>query len=512
MGEKGLAYRLCSWIAAAAGMAVLFVILLANVMWSTVVDKSEVIYFNEAGRSWLAAAALIAALGALLIHRGENIKEDQLFRVFAAGYLAAGIYLIFSITSEIRSDALMTHDTSMQFLQGRYGEFSVGGYLYRYPHQVGLMLYELPFCFFSDSTRPLFFANLAEILVINWHIWQISRILFQDNHRVNLLTIGMSFLFLPQFFFLVFAYNTIPGLTLFVMGWYWLLRWEQRPEKWGYALLGTALLGTAVLLRSNYLIGVAAISLWELTMFFKTGRKEGRLAVILAAVVFSVGFGSLARMLVTSITGATLEEGMPSMLWIAMGTDPENVYSGPGWYSEYCMETYFEAGCNGGIAAQMGREKIQENLTYFLNNPYDALEFFKNKFASTWCEPTFQSIWCGPLTQLGQETYTFCTTSLYDMGTVYSVVYQLCKGLLVVLLASAAGFCVSRRKDFPVYGMPLIFLTGGALFHLIWETKSQYVYPYVFLLIPLAAAGLESFDFWFTERGRNRRKSKVRPD
>ena len=122
-------YQLCSWIAAAAGMAVLFVILVSNIMWSTVVDKSEVVYFNEAGRSWLVAAALLAVLGALLIHRGENIKEDRLFWVFAAGYLAAGIYLIFSITPEIRSDAQITHCIAADFFYRRFPEFSTGGYM-----------------------------------------------------------------------------------------------------------------------------------------------------------------------------------------------------------------------------------------------------------------------------------------------------------------------------------------------------------------------------------------------
>ena len=508
MEKKRFAYQLCSWIAAAVGMAVLFTILISNMVFSALVDVYEVVHFSLPGISWVVVGVLLVTLGAVLIRNAEQIKEERLFRVFSAGYLAAGVYLIFSITPVIRADPSWTFNAAMQFLYRRFEEFSEGGYLYTYPQQVGLLLYELPFCFFFDNARPLFFANLAEILVINWHIWQISRILFQDNHRVNLLTIGLSFLFLPQFFFLAFAYNTIPGLTLFVMGWYWLLRWEQRPEKWGYALLGTALLGAAVLLRSNYLIGVAAISLWELTMFFKTGQK-GRLAVILAAIAFSVGFSSLSKILVSSITGATLDGGIPSVLWIAMGTDPENVYSGPGWYNDYCLDTYFSVDCNGAIASQLGREKILENLTYFLNNPYDALEFFKNKFASTWCEPTFQSIWCGPLTQLGQEVYTFCTTSLYDMGAVYSAVYRLCKGVLMVLLVSAAGFCLVRRKDFPVYGMPLIFLTGGALFHLMWETKSQYVYPYIFMLIPLSAAGLAPFYTWLATRWRKFRGKEI---
>ena len=79
----------------------------------------------------------------------------------------------------------------------------------------------------------------------------------------------------------------------------------------------------------------------------------------------------------------------------------------------------------------------------------------------------------------------------------------------MVLLVSAAGFCLVRRKDFPVYGMPLIFLTGGVLFHLMWETKSQYVYPYIFMLIPLSAAGLAPFYTWLAARWRKFRGKEI---
>ena len=218
MKERWFAYKFCSWIAAAAGMSVLFMILACNLAASALVDLYEVVHFSLSGVSWLVTGIAGVILGVWLMGKAEQVKENRLFRVFSAGYLAAGVYLIFSITPVIRGDPSWTFNAAVQFLYKRFEEFSEGGYLYTYPQQVGLMLYELPFCFFFDNARPLFFANLVEILVINWHTWQISRMLFQDNHRVNLLTIGLSFLFLPQFFFLAFAYNTIPGLTLFVMG------------------------------------------------------------------------------------------------------------------------------------------------------------------------------------------------------------------------------------------------------------------------------------------------------
>lgn len=38
----------------------------------------------------------------------------------------------------------------------------------------------------------------------------------------------------------------------------------------------------------------------------------------------------------------------------------------------------------------------------------------------------------------------------------------------------------------------LIFL-GGFFFHLLWEMKSRYTMPYVIMLIPLVAIGINDF-------------------
>lgn len=53
--------------------------------------------------------------------------------------------------------------------------------------------------------------------------------------------------------------------------------------------------------------------------------------------------------------------------------------------------------------------------------------------------------------------------------------------LTVKLLFKKTG----KINDFVV--IALLFLTGGFLFHTFWETKSQYVWQYISLLIPLAS-------------------------
>lgn len=47
--------------------------------------------------------------------------------------------------------------------------------------------------------------NLAAIFGINFFIYKITKEIFNDQHKVNLTAITLSFLFLPQFFFLTFG-------------------------------------------------------------------------------------------------------------------------------------------------------------------------------------------------------------------------------------------------------------------------------------------------------------------
>lgn len=35
-----------------------------------------------------------------------------------------------------------------------------------------------------------------------------------------------------------------------------------------------------------------------------------------------------------------------------------------------------------------------------------------------------------------------------------------------------------------------VTVLGGALYHLIFEAKAQYAYPYIVYMLPLAAAGI----------------------
>ena len=61
----------------------------------------------------------------------------------------------------------------------------------------------------------------------------------------------------------------------------------------------------------------------------------------------------------------------------------------------------------------------------------------------------------------------------------------------VVFGLSAVGGArlMKKKDDMAALALPVTIL-GGTLYHLIFEAKAQYAYPYMVYMLPLAAAGL----------------------
>ena len=60
----------------------------------------------------------------------------------------------------------------------------------------------------------------------------------------------------------------------------------------------------------------------------------------------------------------------------------------------------------------------------------------------------------------------------------------------VYALAALGGARAMRRKEDAAMLMIPVTVLGGTLYHLLFEAKAQYAYPYMVYMLPLAAAGL----------------------
>lgn len=485
-------HRIGTWLAGMVtllGGGCLLAIFSMNLLRSAHVSPMEAVSFTPAGLLWLLPLGLILSGIWLLLRWEKNISERGLFWFFAAIYIVAGLVLVFSVSDVLRADALFVYQAAAAVEAGDLSSFAADGYLGIYPQQLGLLAYDLFWRLFSDSPRILFLANLACILGINWFVRQMANLLFHGNHRVNLLTIALCFAFLPSLFYVLYAYGLQIGFFFFCMGVWMLLHVQEKNGGFLWMIGGAACLVLAAFLKQNYLIGLLAVCLWELVLLAK--ERRGRHGAVLAAVLLLyLGFHFAVPVIVEKVTGVTLCKGAPAVLWMAMGTDPANDMRCYGWYNGYNWDTFAACGYNTGLAAEVGWAKLRENLAWFWAHPADFFHYFGIKAASTWCEPTFASVWAGPLEWCGQSVHTDRMRSLYHQGTAFWLVYHGMKGLLMLLYGAALAGVVLLRKHFSAFGLPCLYLLGGVLFHLVWETKSLYVYTYVFLLLPLCAYAL----------------------
>ena len=162
---------------------------------------------------------------------------------------------------------------------------------------------------------------------------------------------------------------------------------------------------------------------------------------------------------------------------------------------------------------------MNERINYFIKNPIKFKNYYIEKIASTWLNPTFQTIWCSlPGTRyiwypdyahyLGyhEKILSMVGGDLYKIEEFYFDIYQIIAfffaGIGILKISNKSNEIndeenkndnSDNNKEYinPInyYILPITFL-GGFLFHILWETKAIYVIQYYFILLPFTSYGL----------------------
>ncbi|MBQ2896397.1 MAG: glycosyltransferase family 39 protein [Oscillospiraceae bacterium] len=490
MSCTGLA-RLCRWLLRwGAGLCVgalglLNVLVLSEVAYDGSERVDLQLYILPGLFMLLGLAILFLGLGRIR-RLLERIDEGKLFWLLAALSAIAAGYLICNVDSTLRFDARAVFMAARELSEGNFSSLQREGYLYHYPHQLGVVAYLQLLSCISRQEGFVFLVNFLMVLWIDHSWWKISRELFDDK-LVSVFTLLFSFAFLPQLFFILFAYGLIPGFCFLSLGFYHAIRYGKT-GRWRHGLAAAVFAGVAALLKQNYLIGAIAILIWLFLLLLRD-KKPRTLAVMLLLILSMKLPGALLQSAYERAGGVSLEGGAPSILWIAMGTDISNQKRAPGWYNDRRgpWSVFIEADYDGERAAEIGRVWLTENWEKIKARPRDTLVFFAKKLLSQWCDPLYQSVWTGPLESTGQYTHTPLLRSLYSGGLAEDIAEHFSKFLNLAIWLLAALFLLRHGFAHEGWEPMAIYLIGGLLFHFIWEGKSQYTYTYVFSLIPLAA-------------------------
>lgn len=271
-----------------------------------------------------------------------------------------------------------------------------------------------------------------------------------------------------------------------------LLYLERRQIRYG-VLLGAALT-LACLVRSNCYIVIAAIACVLLVKMISDKKLRHGLVLLLCLAMFFVSHTALDKFYEQRL-GFSLENGMPTVLWVAMGLQEggsDGIEREAGWYNGFAYDVFVdECGRDQEQSKQIGMEAVMESLTNFKEHPAYAADFFWRKIGSQWVEPTYSCL--QETNRRIEERSTFMDRlykgDLWPGFVRFMDVYQ-----SVIYFGAFLFLLLIIRKKIPVEQLSLLIVViGGFLFYVVWEAKSRYVLPYFIMLIPSAACGWDLF-------------------
>lgn len=266
-----------------------------------------------------------------------------------------------------------------------------------------------------------------------------------------------------------------------------LLSQEARHLQVLYSFAALFFLALSVMLRKNNLILAIAVLIVVFLQWLKD-RKAHLFVFALLCALFCFSILPMVQKSYELRADNKLSSGVPAISYFAMGMQESS--RAPGWYNGFNFVTYRDTGLDTEATGKLSRQAIQERLEYFRKNPAYALDFYLHKHLSQWADGTYASRQATLATFGGRSSFF---DNLYQgeysiFFINYSNIYQ------NVLYLGAFLFCTfhlvrPRKHDLPEY-LGMIGVTGGFLFHIIWEANSRYILLYSLLLMPYCARGL----------------------
>lgn len=451
----------------------------------------EMTFFDQPKEFYLALifTIIVLILGIFILKRVNSLI---LFLILNSIFVIIGVYLSLNADEVLRADPNYLFLAAIEMNQGNFSSFdqiSSANYMSTFPNQMGLLTLFRLYVYFTTDPNNLFLLQVIMVSLTNFLLWQITKLLFENRVIENCLIL-LSHLFLPSIFLTLWLYGDIPGLLFSLLAIYFYLKFQQRP-KW---LLGVLLVGSmtfACLIRSNYLILAIAISILLLLSFLQKPNLLKLIVVLSLPLTFILSNKGLEDYYESKINAQITYP--PQKAWIVMGLNDK--INNPGYWDQYTTEIRVWNNYDDNQTKAAVDRDFNDRITALTSNKEYARNFFLKKIMVTWHDPTFQSIFAGSLKARGQHIKTPLLQNLYEEGSLYQFYNKYMNILVAMIYSLTFLFTISLvfnvRDKFNVSVLlPLIYFVGGFIFHLFWETKARYVYPYIFMVLPLVAANL----------------------
>lgn len=448
----------------------------------------------------LVIACLAVGLTAIAIQRGAferiSLKKTQYRLVFY--YLIAGVIWVVLANVWPEWDPLDLMNAARQFGHVDAPSFEIGGYVYRFPYQIPLIiLFKVIIFIFGDSAYlaleliNVIAAAMVASLIVTYTIE------LTNERKSAFIAIALMACFFPLVFYCTFAYGNIISMPFLLLALLYQERFYKNHQVRS-AILAALCASVSVLLKSSMLLVVAAMTFSYILYAVANINRKALFGLVILLGVYAISNVSLS-LFTRLTTGIDTSQGLPKTAFVAMGlqatgeTMPDNF----GWYNGY-LWSWNNDDYDPEIVSRDSVNSIRESIAKMVQDPQYAIEFFFKKYSSEWAEPTYESLlasnWSGSsapeMPVMSERPMTKLLHSVY-YGVLNKVILFVLDGWQTLVLVSALFFVYFQNRIGSGYGMGgLLFVAGTGLFYLFWEAQAQYVMPAYLILIPYAAGGL----------------------
>ncbi|MGT2910708.1 hypothetical protein ACVR1I_03205 [Streptococcus cameli] len=451
-------------------------------------NAEHVVFFQNGWEFYTALLTLLFVL--LLITKGiERISSVALFSILAGVYLGLGTYLILNVDSLMRADPHYLFKAALEMNAGDFSSFDkidATKYMSTFPTQMGLLSLFRVYASFTTNPKYLFYLQLLMVNCSHFLLWRIANLLFQ-NKTINNLTILLSYLFLPSLFLILWLYGDIPGLLCLLLAFYAYIKYRKK-ENLLFAMMSILFMIAACIFRSNYLIFFVLL----LILQFLSIIQKFKLRKVIFPVLLIFLYLFVNRK-IQHYYEEKIQENItfpPQTAWVVMGLNDKAAT--PGYFDAYTTLIRVWNNYDDEKVEQVVAKDLKDRVRILSTDREYAINFFSKKLSAIWNEPTFQSIYAGPLHTREQFVHTDTLKNLYMEGSYYHIYNKYMSVFLgmiylLTLIYALIQFLQPLEKRNFLYLVPLLYLLGGFLFHVLWEAKARYVYPYIYMLIPVVA-------------------------
>lgn len=435
-------------------------------------------------------AALLAALAAVYAFVRRRAGRRALAAALAL-WTAAALCLVLAVGLVPRADSALVIDAAKRFAAGDFSPLE-GEYFNRVSYQLGICL---PL---EGLARPLPGLDLNLLMqALNCVISAALMALLcglagevMGGAHASCAAMLLYLAFVPMLLLNMFVYGVLPMLLLCVLAMRCFARYARTGER-RFGVLYALLIGAAAMLKPNAMIVMLALAICAAVHALE--RRDGFLLLCAAlSVALCMALPAGVIRLYELRAGVTLAPDTGMLLRLAMGMQDSVIAAG--WYNGV-IEEYWPLSVTPEMEKAAALEMLAARLREFAADPAGAWAFFREKCLTQWAEPSYDILWygavCGKSGRFNGLAHAIFRDSspVRALLTGYMNAFQ--QAAYVLALIGTCGMIREKRIGAAQLMLPVTVL-GGFLYHMLFEAKSQYIYPYMLLLLPLAAKGLSA--------------------